>query len=106
MTVLHVLLFVLHVCMMRECEGDGNAGDGDVGAVVVMSAVHVGGTRGLAIVSSPADVLGMREVSGTYMCLTRGGVGSEWMRGLVLGRTNPVGTGGVLDVCLCGGVDG
>ena len=34
------------------------------------------------------------------------------MRGLCLGFTNPVGTGGVLDVCLClgcggvGGVDG
>ena len=33
--------------------------------------------------------------------------GGEWMRGLGLGFTNPVGTGGVLDVCLylgCGGV--
>ena len=31
------------------------------------------------------------------------------MRGLCLGLTNPVGTGGVLDVCLClgcGGVSG
>ena len=29
------------------------------------------------------------------------------MRGLGLSFTNPVGTGGVLDVCLCcGGVDG
>ena len=27
--------------------------------------------------------------------------GGEWMRGLGLGFTNPVGTGGVLDVCLC-----
>ena len=33
--------------------------------------------------------------------------GGEWMRGLGLGFTNPVGTGGVLDVCLCcGGVGG
>ena len=35
--------------------------------------------------------------------------GDEWMRGLGLGFTNPVGTGGVLDVCLCigcGGVGG
>ena len=35
------------------------------------------------------------------MCLARGGVGGElgeWMRGLGLGFTNPVGTGGVLDV--------
>ena len=46
------------------------------------------------------------------MCLDRGdvrGEGGEWMRGLCLGFTNPVGTGGVLDVCLCfgsGGVGG
>ena len=42
------------------------------------------------------------------MCLIQGGVGGEWMRGL--GFTNPVGTRGVLDVCLCcgdvGGVGG
>ena len=39
-------------------------------------------------------------------CGCRGG---EWMRQLGLGITNPVWTGGVLDVCLCfgcGGVDG
>ena len=47
-----------------------------------------------------------------YMCLTQGGVGregSEWMRVLGLVFTNPVGTGRVLDVCLClgcGGVGG
>ena len=38
------------------------------------------------------------------MCLARGGVGGEvceWMRGLALGTTNLVVTGGVLDVCLC-----
>ena len=43
------------------------------------------------------------------MCLARGGVGGEggeWMIGLSLGFTNPVGTGGVLDVCLCFGCDG
>ena len=44
------------------------------------------------------------------VCLARGAVGGEggeWMRGLGLGFTNPVGTRGVLDVCLwfgCGGV--
>ena len=27
-TVMPVLLFVFHVCMLRECEGDGNAGVG------------------------------------------------------------------------------
>ena len=49
-------------------------------------------------------------------CLARGGVGGvwgEWVRGLCLGFTKPVGTGGVWDVCPCssgvggvGGVDG
>ena len=33
----------------------------------------------------------------------RGWKGSEWMRVLGLGFTNAVGTGGVLDVCLCFG---
>ena len=28
-TVMRVLLFVLHVCMLRECDGDGNAGMGN-----------------------------------------------------------------------------
>ena len=75
------------------------------------SAGHVGGIRGSDIVSSAADVLwmsvvcGMRGVGGVCeMCLDRGGMGEEggeWMRGLGLGFTNPVGTGGVLDVCLC-----
>ena len=27
-TVMHVLLFVLHVCVLWECEGDGSAGVG------------------------------------------------------------------------------
>ena len=46
------------------------------------------------------------------MYLARGGVGGEggeWMRELGLGLTNPLGTGGVLDMCLsfgCGGVGG
>ena len=47
------------------------------------------------------------------MCLARCGVGGdecECIRGLGLGFTNPVGTEGVLGVCLClggvGGVDG
>ena len=46
------------------------------------------------------------------MCLARGGVDGEdgeWMLRLGLGFTNPVGTWGVLGVCLCfgcGGVSG
>ena len=36
----------------------------------------------------------------------RGWRGGEWMRELGLGFTNPVGTGGVLDTCLCFGCGG
>ena len=39
-TVMRGLLFVLHVRMVRECEGDVNAGVGDGGVVVVVSAGH------------------------------------------------------------------
>ena len=47
-TVMHVLLFVLHVCMLLGCEGDGNAGVGSGGGVVVVSA-YMGGTRGSSV---------------------------------------------------------
>ena len=79
----------------------------------MVSAWHVGGIPGSGIVSSVADVLWMSEVCGMKgvggvceMCMyfARGGVGGEgdeWMRGVGLGFTNPVGTGEVLDVCLC-----
>ena len=63
--------------------------------MVVVSVWYVGGTRGSGIVPSAADVLWMSVVRG--------------IRGVGLGFTNPVGTGGVLDVCLylgCGGVCG
>ena len=87
----------------------------------MVSAGHVGGTRGIGIVSSAADVIwmtvvrGMRGFGGVCemcMCLDLGGVGGEegeWMRGLGLVFTNPVRTGRVFDVyrCLgCGGVGG
>ena len=58
-------------------------------------------TRSSGIVSSVADVLGMslvramRGVGGVYVF----GSGSVW-------GENPVGTGGVLDVCLCLGCGG
>ena len=42
-------------------------------------------------------------VFGSGVCGWRGG---EWMRELGLGFTNPVGTGGVLDLCLCFGCGG
>ena len=42
------------------------------------------------------------------MCLARAAWVERGIRGLGLGFTNPVGTGGVLDVCRfgCSGVDG
>ena len=43
------------------------------------------------------------------MCMARGGVGGEggeWMRGLGLDFTDPVVTGGVLDMVLCFGCGG
>ena len=67
-------------CEYGEC--DGNAGVGDGGGVVVMSARH--------------------ECE-LCKCLARGGVGDEWgewIRGLDLGFTNPVRTEGVLDGCV------
>ena len=85
-------------------------------------AWRVSGARGSCIVFSVAAVLGMIVVRGMRgvggvcemsMCLSRGGIGGggggEWMRRLGLNFTNPMGTGGVLDVCLYlgfGGVDG
>ena len=86
----------------------------------MVSAGHVGSTRSSGIVSSAADVLWMSMVREMRvvgrvceMCVfcfgRRGWRGGEWMRELGLGFTNPVGTGGVLDVCLClgcGGVGG
>ena len=85
---------------------------GSGGGVVAVSA-YMSGTRGSGVLSSTGDVLEMsvaRGVGGVCgMCLARGGVGGEggeWMRRLGLGFTNPVGTGGVLDVCLCFGCGG
>ena len=63
------------------------------------------GTRGSGVLSSTGDVLvrGVGGVCDMCMWLARSGVGGEggeWMRELGLGFTNPVGTGGVLDMCL------
>ena len=67
------------------------------------------GTRGSGVLSSIGDVLvrGVGGVCDMCMCLARDGVGGEGMyeRKLGLGFTNPVGTGGVLDMCR-GGVGG
>ena len=60
-TVMHVLLFVLHVCVC--CEGDGNAGVGSGGGVVAVSAC-MSATRGSGVLSSTGDVLEMSVVRG------------------------------------------
>ena len=76
--------------------------------MVAVSAC-MSGTRGSGVLSSTGDVL-VRGVGGVCgMCLARGGVGGEggeWMRALGLGFTNPLGTGGVLDMCMCFGCGG
>ena len=64
-----------------------------------MSA-YMSGTRGSGVLSSTGDVLEMSVVRGV------GGEGAEWTRELGLGFTNQVGTGGVLDMCLCFGCGG
>ena len=73
------------------------------------------GTRGSGILASAGDVVEIsvvRGVGGVYdmcMCLARGrvgGVGGEWVTGLVLGFTNSGGTWGKWDMCLCFGCGG
>ena len=81
-TVIHVLLSVLHVCLLRArllgFEGDGNAGVWSGGGVVAVSA-YMGGTRGSGVLASAGDVLEMSVVRGVggvcdmCMCLARGG---------------------------------
>ena len=86
MTVIHIQLFVLHMCMWREREGYGNAGVGAGGGVVAVSewCECMGGTRVSGAVSSADDLIeisvvrGMRDVCGVCeMCmrLAWGGVG-------------------------------
>ena len=79
-----------------------------------MECECLGCTRGSGVVSSADDVIdmsvvrGVRGVSGVCelcMCLARAGL-KVWLRGLSLGFTNPVGTGGVWDMCLCFGCGG
>ena len=101
-TVMRVLL---NVCMLRDWECVRVTAMLVLDGVVGMSAGHeyVGGTGGSGIVANATNVLGMSVVRGKKgvgemcMCLARGGV---WKR-LCLGFINPVGTGRVLDVCLC-----
>ena len=70
----------------------------------------IGGTHCSSVLSSADDVLevsvvhavrGIGELCEMCMCLARDEAGSEWVWGLGLGFTNPVGISGVKDVCLC-----
>ena len=61
-TAMCVLLSVLHVCMLSVRVQD-NAGAGDGGVVVMVSAGYVDGARGSGIVSNTADVLFRRTTS-------------------------------------------
>ena len=73
-------------------------------------SAYMGGTRGSGVLSSASDVLEMsvgRGVGGVCdMCLARGRVGGVGVGGLVLGFTNPGGTWGKWDMCLCFGCGG
>ena len=62
-TVLRVMLFMLHVYLLRECDG-ARLTEMLVWVMDEVSAGHVGGTRGSGIVSSAADVLWMSVVRG------------------------------------------
>ena len=81
--------------------------------MVVVNAGHVGSTHGSGTVLSAFDVLGMSVVRGmtrvgrvSEMCmclaLTVGRIGGEWLRGLALGFTHPVGIGVVCGWCRWG----
>ena len=83
-TEMHVLLFVLHVCILRYCEGDGNTGVGNGGCLVAVSAgcECMGDTRGSGVVSNAESVLDMSAVRGLRgvdglceMCLLGAGRG-------------------------------
>ena len=65
--VVAVTVFVLHGCMLRDGEGARMTEMlvwRDGGCVVVVSAGHVGGTRGSCIVSSATDVVVMSVLRG------------------------------------------
>ena len=75
-TVMHVLLFVLHVCVCGRVTAVLVWGPGVVAVSACMS-----GTRGSGVLSSTGDVL-VRGVGGVCgMCLARGCVGGEGVSG-------------------------
>ena len=63
------------MCVLRECEGDGNSGVGYAVGVVAASA-YMGGTRSSGVLSSACEMSVARRVGGVCdmcMCLARGG---------------------------------
>ena len=81
---MHILLFLLHVCVC--CESDGNAGVGSGRGVVAVSAC-MSGTRGSGVLSSTGDVLEMSVVRGLVECVTCVCVwlGAVWVEKGVIG---------------------
>ena len=76
-TVMCILLFVLHVCML--CEDDGNAGVGD-GCGCGECRVCGWYTLFRYCIKRSGRAMWMRGVGGVCeMCLVRGGVGGEWI---------------------------
>ena len=74
-------------------------------------SVCMGSTRGSSVFSSACGVLesvvrGIGGVCHMCMCLAWGGVGDVGGRGLGLDFTNPGGTWGKWDMCLCFGCRG
>ena len=79
-TMMRVLLFVLHVCLLRDCDG-ARLTAMLVWGMGVVSAGHVGGTHGSGIVSSAAEVLWMSVVRGMRGV---GGVCGMWLYNLTI----------------------
>ena len=90
-TVMHVLLFVLHVCVLRDCDSARVMAMlvRVLGEGMVAVSAYMGVTRGSGVLYSACDVLEMSVVRGVCgvcdmcMCLARGrveGVGGEWAR--------------------------
>ena len=102
-TVMHALLFVLHVYLLRDCKGAMMTAMlvWSPGEVWVAVSAYMGGTRGSGVLASAGDVLersvvrGVGGVCDMCMCLARGGmggVGGDWVTGLGSGFTNSGGT--------------
>ena len=78
---------------------------------MVAVSAYMGDTRCSGVLYSACDVLEMSVVRGVggvcdmCLCMPRGVwvvcVEGEWVRGLSLGFTNPGGTRGRWDMCLC-----